>query len=183
MGFAALLGFAPFAAFALIEKLIGIVPGLVAGLSISLALMAWEVIRHHRGINILEAGSAVIFAGLTVAALTMSKAWAVWEVRLYVDAGLAFIVFLSVLLRRPFTLQTARRTAPAEVVRGRDFLRHNNWLSCVWGLAFAGLAAIDLFMTAYPETPDRRGILLTLAVLATAAKVTQHSVKRIRRAG
>jgi hypothetical protein len=179
MGFKALLGFTPFAAFALIEKLIGIVPGLVAGFVISLALVLWEMARH-RTINILEAGSAIIFGGLVILALRDSRLWSVWQVRLYVDAGLAIAVFLSVAMRRPFTLQAGRQAVSPDVVRSRDFLRRNSILSGVWGLAFMGLTAIDFIMITWPGTPDRRGILLTLAVLAAAAKFTQSYVKRIR---
>jgi hypothetical protein len=182
MNAGALLGFAPFAAFALIEKLVGILPGLAAGLAVSLALLGWEAARH-RAINLLEAGSAAIFAGLLLLSVLAPRDWSVWEVRLYVDGGLALAVFLSVALRRPFTLQQGRRVVAPEIARGRDFLRHNAILSGVWGLAFAGLAAIDLYMVMRgPDVPDRRGILLTLLVLAGAARFTQAYLKRIRRA-
>jgi hypothetical protein len=182
MGFKALLGFAPFAAFILIENLFGTVPGLVAGLAASLALLAWEAVRGHRTINILEAGSAVMFAGLAILAVSEGRTWSVWEVRLYVDLGLALVVFLSVVLRRPFTLQSGRQAVSPDVAATTDFLRHNILLSSAWGLAFLGLAAIDLRMVAYPDTPARRGIILTVVVLAAAAKFTQWYVKRIRRA-
>jgi intracellular septation protein A len=181
MGMKALLGFAPFAAFALIEKLVGIVPGLAAGLAMSLALIVWDALRH-RPINILEVGSAVIFGGLAIWALCEDQAWSIWQVRLYVDAGLALTVLLSVLAGRPFTAQSGRSLVSPEVARSRDFMRHNILLSGVWGLAFVGLAAIDLIMTTHPDLSDRNGILLTLAVLAAAAKFTIWYAKRIRSA-
>lgn len=178
MGFRALLGFAPFVAFALMEKLIGIEVGLAAGLTISLALLAWEV-AGHRGFNILELGSALIFALLTAIAVHRYPTWSVWEVRLYVDGGLALVVFLSVLIRRPFTLQYGRRAVSPDARGGRDVLRHSI-ISSVWGSAFAGLGVVDFIMTCDPGAPDRRGIILTLALLAAAARFTQWYVKRIR---
>lgn len=180
MSYKALLGFAPFAVFALVENLAGIVPGLAAGLVVSLALVAWEMARH-RAFNSLEAGSAILFGTLTILASIEARRWSVWEVRLYVDAGLALVVLLGILARRPFTAQHARRIAAPEITRSRDFLRHNMWLSGLWSAAFAALAAVDLVMTTHPGTPARRGILLTLAILATAAKLTQWYVRKIRR--
>jgi intracellular septation protein A len=179
MGFHALLGFAPFVAFALVEKLVGIVPGLATGLVVSLALVAWEAVRS-RTVHILEAGSALIFGGLTLAALHLHRPWSIWQVRLFVDAGLAMVVGLSVLLRRPFTLQHARKHLSADAARHPDVLRHNAILSGAWGLAFAGLALVDAYMTAVPTAPERRGILLTLAILGAAAKFTQYYVRKIR---
>jgi hypothetical protein len=181
MAIRALLGFAPFIAFAVVEKLVGIVPGLIAGLVVSIVLAAWEAIRHH-SINILESGSAIIFGTLVILALRQTVTWSTWDVRLYVDAGLSLVVFLSVILSRPFTMQAGQKQVSADVARSPAFLRHNVILSCAWGAAFAALAAIDLHMTLDPQAPDRRGVLLTLAVLAAAAKFTQVYVKRIRSA-
>jgi hypothetical protein len=181
VGIKALLGFAPFVAFALIEKLVGIVPGLAAGFLVSLALAAWEAVRH-RAFHILEIGSSVIFGSLMLVALLDRPSWSIWQVRLYVDGGLALIVFLGLLLKRPFTLQHGLRSAPADAMRSPDFPRHNTILSMVWGVAFAGLAAIDACMTSVAGASDRIGIVLTVAVLGGAAKFTQGYVKRIRNA-
>jgi hypothetical protein len=179
VGLQVLLGFAPFIAFAIIEKLVGITSGLTAAFAISLALVAWEAVRH-RTANILELGSALLFGGLALLALRGHRAWSVWEVRLYVDGGLALVVFLSVLLRRPFTLHHARKRVSADAARQPGFLRRNDILSGAWGLAFVGLAATDLYMTSFPGAPDRRGIIMTLAILGAAAKFTQWYVTENR---
>lgn len=176
MGFQAVLGFAPFVTFALIEKLVGITPGLAAAFAISLALVAWGAFRH-RTADILELGSALLFGGLALLALHGHRAWSIWQVRLYVDAGLALVVFLSVLIRRPFTLHHGRKMVSADVAQQPHFLRRNDILSSVWGFAFVGLAATDFYMTSVPAAPDRRGIILTVAILGAAAKFTQWYVK------
>lgn len=176
---AALLGFAPFAAFVLFEKLIGIAPGLAAGLTVSLGVVAWEALRH-RSANILELGSAAIFASLTILAFQDEARWSVWEVRLYVDGALATIVFLSVLLRRPFTMQQGKKMVAAEVVCDPQFLRHNTILSAAWGLAFTALTLVDIYMSAHSGASDRVGIIVTLAVLGVAAHFTRVYLKRVR---
>lgn len=179
----ALLGFAPFLAFLLVERLFGAVPGLAAGLTVSLALLAWDLARPPRTLNLLEAGSAVMFGALTLVALATTRPWDVWEVRLYVDVGLALVVGLSVLLRRPFTMQAGRAMVTAEEARSPAFLRHNAVLSGIWGLAFTALAAIDGYMVMAPDAPDRRGIILTIVALVAAARFTRSFVKRIRAGG
>lgn len=180
MELTALRGFAPFAAFALIEKLIGIVPGLATGFGVSLALLMWELMGHRRAMNMLEAGSALLFGALTILALLDDQNWSVWQVRFYVDAGLATVVFFGVLLSRPFTLQTARQRVAPELARRKEFIAANMILSGVWGGTFVILATIDKIMVTYPSLPDRRGIILTLLALAAAARFTQWFVKRNR---
>ena len=64
----ALLGFAPFIGFALIENLIGTVAGLVTGASISIALLVFDRMKGQREVNILEAGSALMFTALACVA-------------------------------------------------------------------------------------------------------------------
>ena len=66
-----LLAFAPFLAFAVLENLAGILPGLVAWLAASLALIVRERARGARGIGLLEAGSALVLGAL--AAIDLDK--------------------------------------------------------------------------------------------------------------
>jgi hypothetical protein len=177
----ALLGFAPFIGFALVEKMLGAVPGLAAGALISIALLVFDRLRGQHDVNILEAGSAVMFTALAGVAIAYGgDAWSLWRVRLWVDAGLALIVLASIAAGRPFTLHHARRRVSAEVAGTARFLRTNNILSGAWALAFAVLAAVDLLMLLHPETPVRRAIVLILAALAAAAWFTKSYTTRIR---
>lgn len=179
MGFKALIGFVPFAAFALLEKLAGMVAGLEAGTLVSLILVVWTAIRQRR-IDVLETGSALIFGVLTWLALYRAESWSVWEVRIYVDGGLALVILISVLLRRPFTLQRGPRPGSDAPAASSGSLRDHDVLSGAWALAFAGLAVVDIYMSTHPESPDRRGIVFTLLVLAAAVKFTQWRLKRMR---
>lgn len=79
----ALLGFAPFIGFAVVERLFGIVPGLAAGALISIALLVFDRLKVRRELNYLEAGSAVLFTILTGLAFENGgEAWSLWRVRL-----------------------------------------------------------------------------------------------------
>jgi hypothetical protein len=177
----ALLGFAPFIGFALVEKLLGVVPGLAAGAFISIALLVFDRLKGQREVNILEAGSAVMFTVLTgVVIANGGEAWSLWRVRLWVDGGLLLIVLASIVAGRPFTLHHARRRVSSEVAASARFLRTNNVLSSAWALAFAVLVATDLLMVLRPETPVRVAIGLTLCALAAAAWFTKSYTTRVR---
>ena len=100
---AILLAFAPFIAFAVIDRLAGPTEGLVAGAVVSTGLLLRDLIRG-RTAKVLEIGTAILFGGLALHALLSRPAWSVVGVRLVVDAGLLLIVLASMAMRRPFTL-------------------------------------------------------------------------------
>ena len=175
----AMLAFAPFAAFVLVEKLLGPLAGLAAGALVSIALLLRERLLGVREVNILEAGSALMFSGLTVLAWTGDAAgWTLWTVRLWVDSGLLLLVLFSIAIRRPFTLQHARRQVSAEIAARPAFLRANTLLSGVWALAFAVLVAMDALMVLRPQTPASIAVVLTVAALLAAFKFTTSFAAR-----
>ena len=83
-----LLAFAPFIAFAVIDRLIGPVSGLFVGALVSAALVLRDVVRPGRVPKILEMGSALLFGGLTLLTALIGIQMSVIGVRLCVDAGL-----------------------------------------------------------------------------------------------
>ena len=175
----ALLAFAPFIAFALVEKLLGPLPGLVAGALVSIALLLRERLLGEREVNIIEAGSALMFSGLALLAWTGDSAtWTLWPVRLWVDSGLLLIVLFSLAIRRPFTLQHARRQVSAEIAGRPAFLQANMLLSGVWALAFAVLVGADALMVLRPQTPASVAVVVTIAALLAAFKFTTSFAAR-----
>jgi len=177
----ALLGFAPFIGFAVIENLFGIVPGLVVGALISIALLVVDRLKGQGEVNILEAGSALMFTLLAgLAFKNGGEAWSLWRVRLWVDGGLLLIVVGSIVARRPFTLHHARRRVSAEVAASARFVHANSILSGAWALAVAVLVAADLLMVLRPETPMRIAVWSSVAALAAAAWFTRSYAQRAR---
>ena len=177
----ALLGFLPFIVFALVERSLGVVPGLAGAALVSVALLLRDRLRGQRELNILEAGSALLFGALTAwALLAGTDGWSVWRVRLWVDGGLTLVVLLGMALRRPFTLPYARRQVSAQAAASPAFLRTNQVISGVWALAFAVLSGVDLLMLLRPQMPLQVGVGLTLAALAGAAWFTRWYPARVR---
>lgn len=177
----ALLAFAPFVGFALVEKPFGVVPGLVAAALISIALLLRDRLQGQRELNLLEAGSAVMFSVLAGLAFSQGgEAWSLWRVRLWVDGGLLLIVLGGIAAGRPFTLHHARRQVSPALARSARFLRANNVLSGAWALAFAVLVAADALMVLRPGTPVQVAVGLTVGALLAAAGFTRRYTARLR---
>jgi NAD(P)-dependent dehydrogenase (short-subunit alcohol dehydrogenase family) len=122
---------------------------------------------------VLEIGTFVLFAGLTVYAYLSGATWAVFSVRLKVDGCLFLIVLLSMLLGRPFTLQYAREQVPTGISNSPEFFRTNYIITAVWAAAFLIMTAIDAVMIYLPGTPHQVGILVTIAAIYGAYRFTQ----------
>ncbi|MDR5782350.1 hypothetical protein QCE63_23395 [Caballeronia sp. LZ065] len=167
-----LLAFAPFIAFVVIERIVGIPAGLAAGAVISAMLLVRDVLSSERRVKILELGTFLLFGALTLYSLAYGAAWSVAEVRLRVDAGLLLIVLASILLRQPFTLQYARERVAPKLWTSPGFVRTNYAISLAWALAFAVMVAADMLMAYMTSVPHSVGIVITVAALYAAIKFT-----------
>jgi hypothetical protein len=166
-----LLAFAPFIAFAVIDRLVGPVEGMFVGFAVSAALLIRDW-NQGRGPKVLEIGTAALFGALGCYALLADPAWSLMGVRLVIDSGLLLIVLVSIAIRQPFTMQYARERVPADVQETREFVRTNYVITSVWALAFAAMVAADLILIYRPDLPARFGILLTVVALMGAFKFT-----------
>jgi hypothetical protein len=176
-----LLGFAPFIAFALVDRAVGHLEGLVAGAVVAVALVAREVLAG-RSLKILEIGTAILFGGLALYALLAHPAWSIMDVRLRVDAGLLLIVLVSLLIGRPFTGQYARDAVDPALWTSPRFHKTNLVITGVWALAFAVLVAADLILIYRPDIPQHVGVWATIAALVGAFKFTKWYPAQMRRA-
>lgn len=174
-----LLAFAPFLAFALIDRLSGPTEGLIAGAVVSAALLLRDLIQG-RTAKVLEIGTAILFGGLALYALLGRPSWSVVGVRLVVDAGLLLIVLASLAMRRPFTLQYARERVAPELWGEPEFVRTNYVITAVWALAFAVMVVAELVLLYVPDVPPRAGIVAIVLALVGAVKFTGWYPERRR---
>jgi hypothetical protein len=168
-----LLAFAPFIAFAVIDRLIGPTQGLIAGAATSVVLPLRDWIGFHRKPKILEIGTAILFGGLALYATLGGPVWSIVGVRLRVDAGLLLIVLTTLLVGKPFTLQYAREQVPQDLWDTPQFIRSNYVITGVWSGAFLILVLADLIMIYRTDMPPKIGILATVLALVGAFKFTQ----------
>lgn len=168
-----LTAFLPFLAFAVIDRLLGALPGLVAGAGMSAALIARDWLGAGRRPKILEAGSALLFGGLALFVALIHADLPIMGVRLLVDAGLLLIVLASIALHRPFTLQYAREQVQPEIWTSPAFYRVNLVITAAWALAFAIIVLADAALLYLPQMPHQLGIVAIVGALVGAAKFTR----------
>lgn len=167
-----LLAFAPFIAFALVDRLVGATEGLIVGAIVSAALLLRDWVAPGRSPKILEIGTTILFGALALYVVFGGPSWSIVGVRLRVDLGLLLIVLISMALRRPFTLQYAREQVSAELWSSPQFMRTNYVITAAWALAFFVLVAADIVLLYVPALPPRIGIISTIVALIAAVKFT-----------
>lgn len=120
-----------------------------AALLLSVALIAQQR-RTGTGLDaqIIELGSAVFFAVLSVIAFTDPHS-GVHDYSAALSSGtLALVAGVSLAIGRPFTLGIAKRTTPPEVWQLKPFIRTNAVITAVWTAAFV-LTAVILALVAH----------------------------------
>lgn len=167
-----LLAFAPFIAFVVIERLVGVPAGLAAGAIVAAVLLVRDLATPGRHVKVLEIGTVLLFGALTAYALTNDVQWSIAAVRLRVDAGLMVIVLASIALRQPFTLQYARAAVDRNHWNSPRFVRTNYVISAAWAVAFGILVLADIVMAYVPALPHSAGVIATAAALYAAVKFT-----------
>lgn len=174
-----LLGFAPFIAFALVDRTVGHVEGLIAGALVAGGLIARDAIQGRRW-KILEIGTAVLFGALALYAVFSSPGWSIMDVRLRVDAGLLAIVLASMAIGKPFTEQYAQEAVEAERLNTARFRRTNFVITAAWALAFAVLVIADIVLIYRPDIPQHVGVWATIGALVGAFRFTKWYPQRVR---
>ncbi len=167
---AMLVGFAPFAVFALLSNLSQDL-ALWAAFATAFAVGIRDF-AHEKLLRILDVGSAALFGVLALYAGFIQPSLTIEMVRLVVDGGLCVIAFLSIVLRNPLTLQYAREQVPKEFWNSRRFVGSNYGLTALWMLAFAAMATIDALSNIDKKLPLTLDAALVLLVLLLAIAFT-----------
>lgn len=176
-----LLAFLPFIVFAVLERLFGPETGLIGGTAMSGLLLARDGLAQGRSPKILEVGTVLLFASLTVYTLLATPHWSVMGVRLCVDAGLLAIVLASMAVGRPFTLQYAKERVDRAHWDSPVFRRTNMIITAAWAAAFAVMVIAELALVYVPEMPKRVGMIAIVLALVGAVRFTAWYPDHIRK--
>src|SRR6185295_11987132 len=95
---------APYGAFSALMLVTSAAVSLFSAAAICLAVIALDVARG-RSIKILGVGSVFTFGALGCYVMLLDPATGTTAVRIAVDAGIFLVSLVSILIRRPFTLQ------------------------------------------------------------------------------
>ncbi|MFJ9415016.1 hypothetical protein ACIRPT_12710 [Streptomyces sp. NPDC101227] len=134
--------------------------GALAALVVSMGLLvADRAAGFALESRLLEYGTIVFFAALTVLAFVQPHS----DLQFYGAAlsmgWLALISWLSIAVRRPFTMAIARRMAPPEVWHTPLFRRINVVITAAWALSFTLGAAAQVVVTA-----EHLGLFVSLPI-------------------
>lgn len=144
-----LRGFIPWLAFAGVSSA-GWQWGALAGLAVSAALL---IADRAAGLSLdgrlLEYGTIVFFAALSVLAFARPDSGLQVYGSVLSMGWLALIAWVSIAVRRPFTMAVARRMAPPEVWHTPLFRRINVVLTAAWAVSFTLTAAAQAVVSAY----------------------------------
>jgi hypothetical protein len=146
--------FAPWLVYAIIPSAHWNWAALIA-LVLSIGLIAQQT-RSGRTLDaqIIEIGSAVFFAAITVIAFVTPDSGLHPYTPALSSAALALIAGASLAVRKPFTLGIAKQTTPREFWGQPLFIRTNVIITTVWTASFA-VAAIALATLAHSGATTR----------------------------
>jgi hypothetical protein len=163
---------APYGIYALLMLLTSATVSVFAGAAVCLATVAVDVARG-RSVKVLAAGSAILFAGIGLYLVFINGALGTLAIKVSVDAGIFIISLGSMLIRRPFTLQYAIESVPAEIAAMPGFLRANYIITGAWTVAALLMMAANIVLLYVPGLPIWSGLAIAFAARNSAIYFTK----------
>lgn len=163
---------APYGAFTFLMLVTSAAISVFAASAICLATVAIDVVRG-RQVKTLAAGSAILFAAIGLYLVLLDPALGTLGVKLSVDIGIFVISLGSMLIRRPFTLQYALKTVPAETAAMPGFLHANYVITGAWTAAALLMAVANLVLLYVPGLPLWSSLAVAFAARNSAVYFTK----------
>jgi hypothetical protein len=163
---------APYGVFAFLMLVTSATVSLFAAVTICLAVIVFDVARG-RSIKILGAGSMMIFAVLGGYVSLIDPHVSNSAIKLAVDTGIFLISLMSIVIRRPFTLQYALEAVDAEMAARPGFMRANYIIAWAWTGAALLMMAGNIATIYVPSLPLWSGLLVAFAARNSAAYFTR----------
>ena len=163
---------APYGVYTFLLLVTSATVSVFAASAICLATIAIDVMRG-RSVKILAAGSAILFAGIGLYLALAHPALSELGVKVSVDAGIFLISLVSMLIRRPFTLQYALEEVPAETAGMPGFLRANYMITAAWTAATLLMMAANVVLLYVPGLPIWSSLAIAFAARNSAIYFTR----------
>ncbi|PIT02318.1 hypothetical protein TSA1_17315 [Bradyrhizobium nitroreducens] len=163
---------APYGAYSFLMLVTSATMSVFAASAICLATIAVDV-ACGRSVKILAAGSAVVFAAIGLYLALLDPQLGTLGVKLSVDIGIFALSLGSILLRRPFTLQYALESVPAETAAMPGFLTANYVITGAWTVAALLMAAANLVLLYVPGLPLWTSLAVAFAARNSAIYFTK----------
>lgn len=163
---------APYGVYSFLMLMTSATVSVFAAAAICLATIAIDLARG-RSVKILAAGSAILFACLGLTLALFDPKLGSLGVKLAVDIGIFVISLGSMLARRPFTLQYAVESVPAETAAMPGFLTANYIITGAWTVAALLMMAANIVLLYFPGLPVWLGLAVALAARNSAIYFTK----------
>ena len=163
---------APYGAFAFLMLVTSAAVSLFSAAAICLAVIAFDAARG-RSIKILGVGSVITFAAVGLYVSLVDPTAGTSAVKFAVDAGIFGISLLSIVIRRPFTLQYAREAVDAETAKLPGFLHANYLITWAWTGAALLMMIGNIALLYVPNLPLWSGLLIAFAARNSAVYFTK----------
>lgn len=163
---------APYGAYTFLMLVTSATSSVFAASAICLATVAIDVARG-RSVKILAAGSAIVFAAIGLYLALVDPQLGTLGVKLSVDIGIFVISLGSMLVRRPFTLQYAVESVPAETAAIPGFLTANYIITGAWTAAALLMAAANIVLLYVPGLPLWSSLAVAFAARNSAIYFTK----------
>ena len=163
---------APYGVYSFLMLVTSATVSVFAASAICLATIAVDV-ACGRSVKILAAGSAVVFAAIGLYLALLDPQLGTLGVKLSVDIGIFALSLGSILLRRPFTLQYALESVPAETAAMPGFLTANYIITGAWTAAALLMAAANIALLYFPGLPLWSSLAVAFAARNSAIYFTR----------
>ena len=163
---------APYGAYTFLMLVTSATSSVLAASAICLVTVAIDVARG-RSVKILAAGSAIVFAAIGLYLALVDPQLGPLGVKLSVDIGIFVISLGSMLVRRPFTLQYAVESVPAETAAIPGFLTANYIITGAWTAAALLMAAANIVLLYFPGLPLWSSLAVAFAARNSAIYFTK----------
>jgi len=164
-----LLAFAPWLSFLIIarDSLFRLKLGLIVALVVSIVM---GVARLHRGI-ILWAG-LIFFTGATMAVVLLNDMWSSKYMGILANATLAVSSWMTIALKKPFSLDYAREHTDPSLWDNPLFIRTNVIITSAWAMVFTVNTVLAWGKTKHFVLPEWGYEIVTYTFLVGAAAFT-----------
>lgn len=163
---------APYGAYTFLMLVTSATSSVFAASAICLATVAIDVARG-RSVKILAAGSAIVFVAIGLYLALVDPQLGTLGVKLSVDIAIFVISLGSMLVRRPFTLQYAVESVPAETAAIPGFLTANYIITGAWTAAALLMAAANIVLLYVPGLPLWSSLAVAFAARNSAIYFTK----------
>ena len=163
---------APYGAFTFLMLMTSATISVFVASAVCLATVAIDVVRG-RSVKILAVGSALLFAAIGLHLALFDPALGTLGVKLSIGIGIFVISLGSMLVRRPFTLQYALESVPAETASMPGFLYANYVITGAWTAAALLMAAANLVLLYVPGLPLWSSLAVAFAARNSAIYFTK----------